>query len=269
MWRVIMTETKIDKIKAAIKGNFEESPVQYQSFEERHGFFRILTKVLLDHMRLPANADILDIGCGTGASCREILAAVPGSRVWGLDNSPAMLDVARSIFGESDRVVFVEGDAAKLRDYFDFKFDGIIYSASIFLVPDYRESLHQARSLLKPGGSVGLTFRDGPYDSDGNHLLQVAERTAKQGLSLKRAVEWGELESSFEQIFPIHTAWIKDFRLSKKGLQEFYSIPAMLAGIFPRVDYAERVERAAILFDHMPKTKILGRWRFMVGRLGE
>ena len=264
-----MDETKITKIKKAIQSNFDASPAQYQIFEERHGFFRRLTETLLRRLHLQANSEVLDIGCGTGASCLQILSAVPGSRVWGLDNSPAMLSAARSCVEESERLTFIEGDAARLRDYFDFKFDAIIYSASVFLIPDYRESVEQARSLLKQGGSVGLTFMDGPYDSDGNHLLQAAERTAKQGLNLKRAVEWGEFEASFEQFFPIYTAWIEDFRLSKEVLQEFYSIPAMSAGIFPRVDYAERVKRIAILFDHMPKTEILARWRIMVGRLGD
>ncbi len=52
-------------------------------------------------------------------------------------------------------------------------------------------------------------------------------------------------------------------------MQEFYSIPAMSAGIFPGMDYPERVKRVGLLFDHMPKTEILARWRLMVGRVGE
>ena len=267
MRRTTMDENKINKIKLATKGNFDASPVQYQSFEERHGFFRMLTEVLLSRMELPPAADILDIGCGTGASCVQILATVPDSRVWGLDNSPAMLDVARSGVGESDRLVLVEGDAARLRDYFDFQFDAIIYSASIFLIPDYRESLEQARHLLKESGSVGLTFMEGPYDSEGRHLFEIAQKTAKQEISLKRAVAWGEFESFFAHTFPKCLSWVENFQLPKGVLQEFYSIPAMSAGIFPRTDYPERVKRVATLFDDMPQTEILARWRVMVGRL--
>jgi len=262
-----MEENKIEKIKRAIKGNFDASPVQYQIFEERYGFFRRLTETLLKRMELQANAEVLDIGCGTGASCLQILAAVPGSRVWGLDNSPAMLSAARSCVEESHRLTFIEGDAARLRDYFDFKFDAIIYSASIFLVPDYRKSLEHARSLLKPGGSVGLTFMDGPYDSENNHLLEMTEKVVKQGLSLKRPVNWGEFESFFSEIFPKRESWIENFRLPKDVLKEFYSIPAMSAGIFPAVNYSERVKKVALLFDHISKTEINVRWRVMVGRL--
>jgi len=266
---IVMDENKINKIKHATRRNFDASPVQYQSFEERHGFFRMLTEVLLSRMELPPAADILDIGCGTGASCAQVLVAAPDSHVWGLDNSPSMLDVARSRVEESGRLVFVEGDAARLRDYFDFKFDAIIYSASIFLIPDYRESLQQARSLLKQSGSVGLTFMDGPYDSESNHVFEMAQKTARQEISLKRAVGWGEFESSFAQMFSNYNSWVEDFRLPKGVLQEFYSIPAMSAGIFPGLDYPERVKRVAILFDNLPQTEILARWRFMVGRLGD
>lgn len=261
-----MDENKVTKIKKAIQSNFDASPTQYQMFEERHGFFRRLTETLLRHMDLQANAEVLDIGCGTGASCIQILSAVPGSRVWGLDNAPAMLSAARSCVEESDRLTFVEGDAARLRDYFDFKFDAIIYSASIFLVPDYRQSLEHARSLLKPGGSVGLTFMDGPYDSENNRLLEITEKVLKQGLSLKRPVDWGEFESFFVQIFPKLESWIENFLLLRDVLREFYSIPAMSAGLFPAIDYPERVKKVALIFDNISQTEINVRWRFMVGR---
>jgi ubiquinone/menaquinone biosynthesis C-methylase UbiE len=262
-----MDETKITKIKKAIQSNFDASPAQYQIFEERHGFFRRLTETLLRRLDLQANSEVLDIGCGTGASCLQILSAVPGSRVWGLDNSPAMLSAARSCVEESERLTFIEGDAARLRDYFHFKFDSIIYSASIFLIPDYRQSLEHARSLLKPGGSVGLTFMDGPYDSENNHLLEMTEKVVKQGLSLKRPVDWGEFESFFGQIFPKPESWIENFRLQAEVLREFYSIPAMSAGLFPAIDYPERVKKVGLIFDHISQTEINVRWRVMVGRL--
>lgn len=261
-----MNEAKIKKIKRTVKGNFDQSPAEYQSFEDRYGFFRRLTAILINRMELPVTADILDVGCGTGASSLQIVNALPESRVWGLDNSVAMLDAARTRNGESDRLTFVEGDAANLTKYFQIQFDAIIYSASIFLVPDYRESLGQACSLLKTGGSVGLTFMDGLYDFDGNNLFEVAERTAKQGVSLKKVVNWSEFEAFFAQHAPWHRSWIEDFQLPRSQLREFYSIPAVSAGIFPGIEYSDRVKKVGRLFDNMPKKQILTRWRIMIGR---
>lgn len=261
-----MDENKISRIKTAIKENFDRSPAHYHSFEERYGFFRSLSETLLRGMDLPATAEVLDVGCGTGASSVQILEALPRCRVWGLDNSPAMLETARSTIGESDRLTFVEGDAAKLSHYFSFQFDAIIYGASIFLIPDYEESLRQARDLLKDRGSVGLTFMDGLFDVKGNNLMSVADQEAKEGVSLKKPVNLEKFRSLFADVFPLHRSWNEDFQLPEELLREFFSIPAMSAGLFPGIEYPERVRKVARLFDHIPKTQIHFRWILMVGQ---
>lgn len=261
-----MDEDKVAKIKRAVRENFESSPALYHSFEERYGFFRSLNEGLLRGMSLPESADILDVGSGTGASSVQILEALPKCRVWGLDNSPAMLETARSTIGESDRLTFVLGDAAKLPHYFSFKFDAILYSASIFLIPDYQDSLKQGHDLLKDKGSVGLTFMDGLYDAKDNNLLAVADQEAKEGVSLKKPVNLEKFQSLFADIFPRRRVWKEDFQLPEQLLREFFSIPAMSAGLFPRIEYPERLRKVARLFDHIPKTQILFRWMLMVGQ---
>ncbi len=260
-----MDQDKIARIKEAVKVNFEASPAYYRAFEDRYGFFRMLNGVLLGEMGLSQNADILDVGCGTGASCLQIREFLPQSSVWGLDNSPAMLESARAAIGESERLTFVEGDAARLRDYFSFPFDAIIYSASIFLIPDYEESLKQACDLLKDKGRVGMTFMDGLYDAEGNNLLAKAADAAKEEVSLRKPVKWEEFESFLHEIFPVHRFRREEFRLSAALLRAFFSIPAMSAGIFPGIAYSERLSRVRRLFDHMPTTEILFRWMLVVG----
>jgi len=261
-----MDEDKVRKIKKAILANFESSPDLYLEFEDRWGFFKQLNSALLSRMNLPVGAQVLDVGCGTAASCEQILATVPASRVWGLDISPAMLKAARERNMGIDRLVLVEGDAARLTEYFDFRFDGIVYSASIFLIPDYRESLHQAVELLKETGSVGLTFIDGLYDTEGSNLLALADESAKEGASLKKPVKLDECRDSFAGLFPLHDVWVQDFHLPDGLLREFFSIPAMSAGLFPGLDYSQRVLKVGRLFDHLPKTQTLFRWLLMVGK---
>jgi ubiquinone/menaquinone biosynthesis C-methylase UbiE len=264
-----MDEGKITKIKDAVKGNFELSPAYYQSFEDRYGFFRSLNEALVSGMDLPADADILDVGCGTGASSLQLLETLPKCRVWGLDNSPAMLETARSRINESDRLTFVEGDAGKLVDYFSFQFDAIIYSASIFLIPDFKESLRQANDLLKRGGRIGLSFMDGLYDPDGNNLLEIADRQAKEGVSLRKPVTLPEFKAFFSQMFPGHKFWQEDFQLPKDLLREFFSVPAMSAGLFPGFEFSERVGKVSRLLDYLPQSEVLFRWILMVGKRSE
>jgi ubiquinone/menaquinone biosynthesis C-methylase UbiE len=261
-----MDQHKITKIKDAVRGNFDASSDRYLAFEEKRGFFRALNAALLSRMQLPEAADILDVGCGTGASSVQLLEAIPWSRVWGLDCSPGMLEAARSRVGESDRLAFVEGDAARLSEYFAFPFDAVIYSASVFLIPDYRESLREAADLLKEGGQVGLTFMDGLYDWDGNNLFQRADEVAGEGVSLKKPVKMAELQMFFRGAFPVHESWNEDFMLPEDVLKEFFSIPAMSAGLFPGIEYSERVRKVTALFRHMPTGEILFRWMMMRGQ---
>ncbi|MFC1834134.1 class I SAM-dependent methyltransferase [Thermodesulfobacteriota bacterium] len=263
-----MEEKKIKSIKKVVKSVFEDSPEMYQSFEDRHGFFKRLTNTLLSKLDIPEGGSILDIGCGTGASSVAILGAVPESRVWGLDISPAMLETARSLAGESDRLCFVEGDAAHLSELFDKPFDAILYSASVFLIPDYMESLRQAKELLKPEGRVGLTFMDGLYDPSGKNALAVADRDAGEGVSLKKPVALAEFHRLFERSFEEVTAWTEDMLLPTEVLREFFSVPAMSSGLFPGLEYTERVEKVSRLFLHLPKTHNVFRWILMVGKAG-
>jgi ubiquinone/menaquinone biosynthesis C-methylase UbiE len=264
-----MQDAKVAKIKSAVRTNFDESPASYQSFEHKHGFFKALNNALLSRMNLPLAADILDVGCGTGASSRQILEALPHCRVWGLDNSSSMLEAARASTPQSDRLTFVEGEAGRLDEYFNFSFDAIIYSASVFLIPDYKESLKRARKLLKKRGSIGLTFMDGLYDSEGTNLFLLADQTAKEGVSLKKPVILSEFESFFSEMIDSCRTWNHDFRASEELLRDFFSVPAMSAGLFPGIPYAERIKKVARLFDHIPKGELLFRWRLMVGETSE
>ncbi len=264
-----MDDAKISKIKAAVKNNFNLSPSHYMAFEDTYGFFRMLNAALLGRMRVPAGARILDIGCGTGASSLQILEAIPECRVWGLDISAAMLAAARVRVGSSDRITFVEADAAQLSEHFDRPFGAIIYSASIFLIPDYRESLRQAHRLLKEGGHLGLTFMEGLFDAEGSNLFALADMEAREGVSLRKPVDSGEFQTFFNEVFPQNSVWFEDFRLPEDLLRSFFSVPAMSAGLFPGIAYEERVRKIGRLFDHMPKTEAVFRWVGMIGEGGD
>jgi ubiquinone/menaquinone biosynthesis C-methylase UbiE len=257
---------KTDRIKAAVKQHFEESPEAYQAFESAHGWFARLTGLILEKMSLPADARILDIGCGTGASLAVILEKLPQACVWGLDISPAMLARAKASLGSSQRLHLIEGDAARLDACFDTGFDAIIYSASIFLIPDFRTSLEQAAKLLNPGASVGLTFMDGVYDTQGQNALARSDETAKTGVSLKKPVKLEAFESTFQDLFPAQLSWTLNLAAEGALLRDFFSVPAMSAGLYPGFSYPERIRKVQHLLDHLPPTTNSFRWILKVGR---
>jgi trans-aconitate methyltransferase len=55
---------------------------------------RPLYEGVFDRLGLTAGTCLLDVGCGAGLAAQ--LAASRGARVWGLDASAAMLEIARS-----------------------------------------------------------------------------------------------------------------------------------------------------------------------------
>jgi ubiquinone/menaquinone biosynthesis C-methylase UbiE len=257
--------TKLEKVKAAVRDNFDASPEAYDAFEQNHGFFRLLTRTLLGKMTLPADARILDIGCGTGASTAEILELVPGGQAWGLDLSAGMLRSARQTYGDDPRMTFVEGDAARLTDCLTEEFDAILYSASLFLIPDYQESLSQALRILKPQGCVGVSFLDGLYDAQGNNLIRTADAKAQVGVNTRKPVDMAEFRSFFSGLLSPNHRWIEDFACARETLRAFYSVPAMSAGLFPGIPYEARVEKVGCLFDALEDSTVLFRWELVTG----
>jgi SAM-dependent methyltransferase len=190
---------------------------------------------------------------------------IPGAHVCGLDISEAMIEKARRNYGHMDGLELMVGDAARLNEYFQSPFDAIVYSASIFLIPDYGLSLKQARELLTPGGSVGLTFMDGLYDDQGGNLIAKVETEHSIGISLKRAVKLDDFREGFRETFNSVDSWTRDYNLPSERLREFFSVPAMSAGLFPSLPYEKRLEKLDELFSHLPANGVGFRWIFMTG----
>lgn len=260
-----MDPEKVNKIKDAVRRNFDSSPVQYDEFEARYGFFKSLNATLLKSINSERAESILDIGCGTGASCLQLAQACPQAGIVGLDNSPAMLQKARDNCCTHDRILFVEGDASALTSCLDRDFDAIIYSASIFLIPDFKESIRQAYGLLKPSGQVGMTFMDGVYSDAGEHLFSLVEEKLGLGVSLRKAVSLSDLEVFVRSVFDFVSIHECNFRLPRNQVREFFSIPAMSAGLFPSLDYQNRLARLATLFDNIHLDELNFRWVIIVG----
>ncbi len=256
---------KVNRIKAAVKRNFDSSPVQYDEFEAKYGFFKSLNAALLKSVNSERAERILDIGCGTGASCLQLAQACPEAVIVGLDNSPAMLQKARANCCLEERILFVEGDASALISCLDQDFDAIVYSASIFLIPDFRESIRQGYGLLRPPGQMGMTFMDGVYSDSGENLFSLVEQKLSLGVSLRKAVTLSDLEDFIRSVFDSVSIHELNFRLPKQQVKDFFSIPAMSAGLFPSLDYEDRLARLATLFDNIHLEGLNFRWVIIVG----
>ena len=93
--------------------------------------------------------EILDLGTGTGETARRVLERHPGARVTGVDESPPMLERARTILPDATLVV------ARLQDPLPpFQYDLVVSALAVHhLTPaEKRDLFARVAAALRPGG---------------------------------------------------------------------------------------------------------------------
>lgn len=110
--------------------------------------------------KLPANPDILDLGCGTGDPVDRYLLS-KGCRITGVDFAAAMLDLARTKFPDEQ---WKQGDMRQL----DLKqqFDGVLSWNGFFHLSrqEQRDAIPRIADHVREGGALMLTI--GPEDGE-------------------------------------------------------------------------------------------------------
>jgi demethylmenaquinone methyltransferase/2-methoxy-6-polyprenyl-1,4-benzoquinol methylase len=102
--------------------------------------------------RIPADGGhVLDVATGTGLVAERLLRT--GHRVTGLDQSPEMLALARSRFG--DAVELVEASADKL-PFDNGSFDHLTFTYLLRYVDDAAAVLRELARVVRPGGTIAM-----------------------------------------------------------------------------------------------------------------
>ena len=108
----------------------------------------------------PAPKRVLDVGCGPGNSTEVLAARFPGSKVMGIDNSPAMLEEAKGNYPAFD---FLLCDAATGLSALEGGCDAIFSNAVLQWVPDHPRVMGELIELLSPGGVLAVQI---PYNQE-------------------------------------------------------------------------------------------------------
>lgn len=132
---------------------------------------------------LPPSAQVLEIGCGTGAMMRSLARRDDFSgKATGVDQSPAFIEAAKQFALDEnlgERIDFHVGDAHSL-DFPSATFDAVIAHTLISHVTDPAAVIREMARVVRPGGIVAIF--DGDYasltyafpDHEFGHQMDVA-----------------------------------------------------------------------------------------------
>ncbi len=136
--------------------------VEEQAFTD--GMLAEVATRLIAHADAPQAAEILDIGCGAGATTVLLAAAAPAARVTGLDLSAPLIAVARG--RSAAGVTWIEGNAAT-HDFGQTRFDLLISRFGVMFFGNPTAAFSHLRATLRPNGRLVFacwrSFAENPW----------------------------------------------------------------------------------------------------------
>lgn len=160
---------------------------------------------------------ILDVATGTGMVAR--LLARRGAVVTALDQSEAMLGVARS--RQPAGVTFVQGEAERL-PFEEASFDALTFTYLLRYVDDPGATLRELARVVKPGGRIGMVEFGVPGDPA---LKQLWRAHTRAGLPLIGRV--------------VSPAWYEVGRFLGPSIERFHAAHPDLAALWRAAGIAD------------------------------
>jgi ubiquinone/menaquinone biosynthesis C-methylase UbiE len=183
--------------------------------------FKPWAEILLDRAQLTASESVLDIACGTGIVARLALQHLsPNARVVGVDLSPEMLAVARSLEPAAD---WREGNVEALPLQSGESFDVVLCQQGLQFFSDKPAACREMKRALKNGGRLALAVWTAMEE---NPLLLELHRVAERrfGPFVDHRHSFGD-PVALERL--LVDAGFKDVRVERVVLPVLFSDPAM------------------------------------------
>lgn len=156
----------------------------------------------------PSSARVIDLGCGAGPVVSALRQR--GVDVIGVDYAEDMLDNARTrlrAMGLDDSRLY-QGDCRKT-GYPAAAFDVVVCLGVISYIEDYAEVLGEIHRVLRPGGTMILSYRNvfNPLVSDpvalmkhlARKLLRRGDRAATEKFQIGRFLDFRTVNASVER----------------------------------------------------------------------
>jgi ubiquinone/menaquinone biosynthesis C-methylase UbiE len=117
--------------------------------------YQAIHKRLLEYVDLPEQANVLDLGCGTGRLLERLATQFPELHGTGLDLSPNMLQMARLSNRHRPRLIYIEGKAESL-PFGDGQFNAVFNTISFLHYSEPKQVISEVARVLSPGGRFYL-----------------------------------------------------------------------------------------------------------------
>lgn len=132
-----------------------------QSYEHYMGrWSRKIAEGFIDWLAPPENADWLEIGCGTGALTKSVLATCVPRSILATDRSADFVAHARQDIDDA-RARFEVADAVAL-PFKNASVDIVTSALAMNFIPDNQQALSEMRRVLRPGGILSFYVWDYP-----------------------------------------------------------------------------------------------------------
>lgn len=181
--------------------NLDARALIHQRFStNQYGWFKWVFDTLL---KLPADARILELGCGHGLLWKENADRIPdGWKITLSDLSPGMLDAAwRNLVVTGRTFQFKEFDAQHI-PFEDGTFDAVIANFMLYHVPDRSKALREIMRVLEPGGRLLAATVGNNHMREATHWTQQVSRESPLPFSVPFTLENGldQLSSLFSKV---------------------------------------------------------------------
>jgi trans-aconitate 2-methyltransferase len=141
-------------------------PELYQRFgdERSRPFFDLVGRVAAESPEV-----VVDLGCGPGTLTATLARRWPGAEVRGIDSSAEMIEAARALPAEGQRLRFALGDVRDWKP--DGRVDVIISNAVLQWVPEHLDVVARWAGFLPAGGWLAFQV-PGNFDQPSHRALR-------------------------------------------------------------------------------------------------
>lgn len=138
---------------------------------------RALAKWGLQFLNVPADAQILDCGCGGGANLKTLLQMCPDGAAVGVDYSPVSVEKARKVNRkaiECGRCAVTHGSVAEL-PFAALRFDLATAFETVYFWPDLPQCFREVFRVLRPGGVFFICNECGGENEKDDRWTEIIE----------------------------------------------------------------------------------------------